>query len=270
MPDQELLFSLLQFVALVIPAVAIIIQVLQGSNDESNSGIIRVLELSLLLLFFGGLIIIGQLLYLIEGESVQIGTGLIFSSLIFVSLALIWKSLPLNIEPSIDSIEDLLSLSKSALEILISFVLPIGAVVFVYFFSNSWVVPILDIGPIHESNIITPSLIFAVILFPIPIRIIFYLINVGYVSNYTGIDTFSESLGATVLFVLIYPLFVLPVYGAAQLIYIVLNYLIAIESTNIIFIFPHLWATFMIFVMFGTNFWGEKEDEERLMADDDD
>ncbi|MDG5761693.1 hypothetical protein QA600_20425 [Natronococcus sp. A-GB1] len=269
MPDQELLFSLLQFVALVIPAVAVIIQIIQRSNDSSASGLIRVLEWGLLLIFIGGLIIIWQLILIVDQIYVQVGIGFIFGSLLFVSLALIWRTAPLDIEPSVDSFSDLWSLSKSVVGIVGSFSIPFLIVVATFYFSDPWLAPILNIGPVQESEVLTPSLVLAVILFPISIRIVFYLINVGYVTNHSTTDMLSESIAASILFVIIYPSFIIPVFVLAQIIYYAGNYVVEIDSASLIFVFPHLWTAFMILIMFMTDFWGEKEDEGRIMSDDD-
>jgi len=263
-PDQELLFSLLRFVALVIPAIAVIIQVLDGM-DGTNQGIIRFLEVGLLLLFTGGLVIFGQLWNTIDQPGVQIGTAFILGSMVFVSIGLLWKSLGAEVTLSVGSIGELRKFANRVMGVIIAFVIPYLLYGVVYYFSASNVGVVFEIGPIFGDEFITPELYFGALLILIGIRVNFYLLNTGYLTNYSLGEKISESFQATLLMAPGILVFILPAFILSHGVVFASEYVYTISNSHVIFLFVHLWAVFCIFVFYGTSFWGEKEDGDRLV-----
>jgi len=95
MADQATLLQLLQFVGLITPALAILIELLVGFHGGLKSmATDKKVPSEVLILFFGfGMILIGgvvigfQLIETIEGQSTQIAAALVFIGLPFIALS---------------------------------------------------------------------------------------------------------------------------------------------------------------------------------------
>lgn len=189
-----------------------------------------------------------------------------FFSLIFLALAIAWNAIPAtrNLELSVSSMRSLWTLTLKMIGKLAAFIVPFIISYGVLYFSSGFLDAHMNIGPIREVDQVSPSSFYGISLFLISIRISLYLVNVGYITEYALIDTFTESLAATILFHIVFPLFIIPVVILSYSIVYIGNIGAPINPPNYLFIVPYLWTLFMVFILFGTDFWAEKEGEERL------
>lgn len=265
MPNHELLFSLLRFVALVAPAIAILMQVLQ-ERDSSSTASLRFLEICLLLMVGGGLVIMSQFFRIIGDSTTYFGSVLIFGSLLFLALAIAWDVIPATrgMDLSVSSLTDFLNLTMKAGGKFVGFSIPILAVLGIYYFESGLFNSYLNIGPIREFAEISPAMFFLAVASLIAIRVDFYLINVGYIQKYTFYETLQESVQATLLLYMVVSAFLLPPFLAFYLIVNINSFGVPIKPPHELFAIPYLWTLVIVLVMFAADFWAEEEDGDRL------
>jgi len=100
MPDRSLLLALLRFVALVAPAVAILMQVVNDRDSGDGLSVeFELLQAAFTLIVVGGLIIGVQFLQTVNNRLTSLAIALIFASLPFLAIAIWWRNLPARIKP---------------------------------------------------------------------------------------------------------------------------------------------------------------------------
>jgi hypothetical protein len=265
MIQQDILFSILRFAALLAPAIAILMQLLEGT-DENKSPSFRFLEVSFILIIIGTLVVIYQILVSIESTATQFATALIAGSLIFIAAGIGWRAVPgtENISPNIDTIGDLRKLAKLLIGRPIIFSLPTIVAYLIFILLNESVGTYSNIGYISLTNDISSSDFFAIFLFLIAVRTTVYLINTGHFYKHSFFEGVFEATIGTLLFFLVIAVFVAPAFILAYPVHFVSNLIIDISMSNILFTLPHLWAILIALVMFITEVWGESEDDTRL------
>lgn len=266
MENTDSLFSLLRFVALAVPAVAILMQVIQ-QNDETSSAPLRFLEISFLFMVFGGIVIMTQLLDSIGDNVVYLGTLLIFGSLIFLGSAIAWHAIPAtrDLELSISSMKSFKNFSTIVVGRLIAFSIPFMFMAIIYYLIADFVNRNLSIGLISEIDQLDPSIFYGIILLLIAIRTVLYLLNVGYLEKYSTSDVAKESFQASLLMNIVIPVFIIPVVVVLYVIVNLPSFGLGLNVPDSIFVSSYIWTMFVVLSIYATEFWAEKEDEERLV-----
>lgn len=268
MPDEEILFSILQFVALVAPAMAILMQLLENS-DEAESPAFRFLEIGMLTIIFGGSIILVQILLQLENIATQFGVILIFTSLIALAGGIAWRAIPAtdDISLSVSSLNDLYHLSKQIVGRLFALIIPLIPAVafFVYFEQFSTVY--LQAGYLREIEIVDIHATITVVALFISLRFILYLINVGYLTRYSIGAMFYESVISVIAG---YSVVIAFLSIPFLIIHVLINIPVGINLDNPIFSIAYLWVALILIVIYSIDMLAENEDFSRIAADDED
>jgi len=269
MADQELLFSLLRFVALVTPAMAIFLQLL-ASTGETDSPVFRAIEFAIFGSVVGAGIILLQLLGQIEDSITQIGTLFIFGSLLFLAAGVGWRVIPFtdNISVSATSPRDAFTIAIKLVGLVIVFTIPFVPPLLLFFADINRLNELLNFGFIQTTDILTPKLFFIIVFTVAAARFDLYLADVGYISEYTLNEAFEESVGATIAGHLVTLLFIAPTFISAYILTFLLDYILNIDGSYWFFSVAYLWTNLLIVIIFFIDLWGEKEAENRLAADD--
>lgn len=270
MTETELLFPILQFVALVAPAIAILMQLLENAG-ESDSPAFRFLEVAIVIIVAGAGIILGQLLILIEDSTTQIGVFLIFSSLILLAAGIAWRALPFtdNLELSVNSVGDLIYYTKEIIGRLVALSITLLPAVGYYLYFEQFTLNYLEMGSVTELNLVDTHILFSVVAFIIGFRFLLYLLNVGYLTNYTISDAIKESLASTIAGYVVVVIFLAPAFILAHVLINFPSGIVDINRSRTFLTLVYFWMAIVILAVYGIELWAEKEDYSRFAEDDD-
>lgn len=259
MASQELLFSLLQFVALVVPALAILMQVLDN-RDGVDPEAFRLLEGGLTLMVFGGIIIGGQLLNTISEISIVIGTISIFVAMIFAILAIWWRSLPISFNQTGSSITGVFNMFKKLMYFMV--IISFTSVFYLLppYYLGGFLDKTLDIGPIRLMEQFSPSMFFTAAFSLLILRVVIYVVNTGI--NEISTDHFGSMVGISLGLLLAFPVFSAPSFILFKLLLLVPSNIADISPSNPIFLIPYLWSFFVLVVLFIVSI-ADEEDQEK-------
>jgi hypothetical protein len=262
MTGSQMLFPLLQFVALVAPAIAILMQVLE-EKDGRTSFALSLLEVALLAMIFGSLILLVELLGTIENTLTVGSVLLINGSLLLAAVAVAWNSLNLSekfsgttgTSPSFRTV----AVQTVEIGLVLSLVVLINIIgLFVFAEYLPWLV---NVGPIYSNEIIDPTLYYSVIFVFLILRVVVYLANVGKIPVTDLQDSVSESSGYALSFVILFPILG---FGQLALFQVLLyNPWVNVARGHDVFILPHLWALFVLVALFAGNMDDEEDDENQ-------
>jgi len=260
MDDEQFLLSLLQFVALVAPALALLMQVIQ--NRDASDDAFKLLEGAFTLIIIGGLLILIRLLQQLEDFVTFIGTLMISGSLIFIAVAIWWRLIPLSLQFSLEreSIEDIGNLiKKSFLSGLITMV-PIALSFVSYFVFDRYLVQAVNLGPIRNIELLTPSELAIVILILLTVKIFIEMVDLSLVPYNKFTEAFSETAGISFAYLMLYFILVAPVFLLFSWGFILFGDPLNIRSDSIIFAVPYVWALLMLIACLAISY--EPDDEE--------
>lgn len=250
MNEQRLLLSLLQFVALIAPAIAILMQVIVALHDEGNSEQslyeVRLIQWSLILVLLGGIIIGVELFNFITNTIVKIGIILIFGSLPFLAISIwlantryLWRK-----ESDLNFIEHIFNRIISIGSISVSTIFS-GFVLFISFsLTQGIMINYLNYGYFYENNLIR---IFFIIQF---IVILILVILTLWGNNALPSTNLKKVVNNTfICFFTIYSfylLFVVPVY----IIVFLIVFIFEINKSNLFLNIPHIWSILIILILY--------------------
>lgn len=167
MVESGFLLNLLQFVALVAPALAILMQVVLTVEDDRNLEVgpfsideLRILQLSLVSILVGGAIIGGQLITFVNNLSITVGMVLIFGGLPFSAVAVFLmanKTTYAGKDSSTSLYEQIKENFTTAILIMLVAGLPAMVYFWLYEYTRKWVNTTFNFGFLYEG-IVTPSL----------------------------------------------------------------------------------------------------------------
>lgn len=266
MQDTELLFSFLRFVALVAPAIAILMQVVSNSEDSSPVSF-RFLETGFFILILGGIVIFYQLLLTIDGFVTYAGSLLIFLSLGLVALAIAWNSYSVtrNLQVSIHSIKNLKDVTIIGVGKGLSFSIPFLVFYMVYHILTNIIHIQLNIKPEDSTLFFEPFLFYGVVMLIVSLRMALYLANVGYIENYSIKETFYASFVGTFAMFGAVAVFIVPVIVFTHLIMSVEILGLDLSSFGGIRYIHYFWSAIVVVAVLAVDIWAEKEDGERLI-----
>lgn len=264
MADQELLFSILRFVALVSPAVAIFMQLLQSSGEDESPAF-TFLEGGFVFIFLGALIIMGQLWTTVQDWVTKLGITLVFGSLILIAAGIVWRAVPFteDISISVNSLSDIWELTKVVIGRIVAFSLPLVLLSNLWFYSRPLIDQYLYVGPIWLYVDILPSELMTLFVLFIIIRLDIYLLNTGYLSDHTALEAIKESFMATFAMLIVLLVILIPTFALPYLLVFLSGYLYPISLTHVINVLPYIWASIVVVIIFPTELWGE--DGDRLV-----
>ncbi|WP_143103901.1 hypothetical protein [Halorubrum sodomense] len=257
-----MLFPLLQFVALVAPAIAILMQVLE-EKDGRTSFALSLLEVALLAMIFGSLILLVELLGTIENTLTVGSVLLINGSLLLAAVAVAWNSLNLSekFSGTTGTSPNFRTVTVQILEIGLVLSLVITMNILGFFVFAEYLPWLVNVGPIFSSEIIDPSLYYSIIFVFLTLRVVVYLANVGKIPVSDLQDSVSESLGYAVAFIVLFPALGFGLFAIFQL--LIHNPWITVARGNDVFILPHLWALFVLVALFAGNMDDEEDEEDQ-------
>jgi len=266
MADTDILFPILQFTALVAPAMAILMQVLAG-EDEAESPAFRFLEVGVLAILFGGLLILIQLLGEVNNYITQFSVILIMGSLLASAAGVGWRAIPYTKDTgaSVSSFSDLTKFSSLLIGRIVGLSIPFIPATIYFYYGKSISQEYLLLGLSNSEWNTNIHLATTLWFLFIAVRVIIYLANVGYLTQYSNKDILQESIGST-----------LGGYGASLIlasppfiIAEIVEYIpILIEKENTIFLISYLWAILVTGAIFSIDIMAEKEGEKRIAEDD--
>lgn len=99
----------------------------------------------------------------------------------------------------------------------------------------------------------------------ISVRVVFYLVEVGYLEAYSFVDTFTESFQATIMFYIVVPIFVGPPFLLYYIFRDIEVFGIPISLSSSWLVVPYLWTVIVALVLYAADFWAEEEGEDRLV-----
>ena len=269
MPNEDTLLSILSFAALVAPAIAVVMQVLEN-RGEQGSFQFTLLEVGLVTILSGTLILMIQLINKMENLLTILGSLLIFLSLSFAALAIGWSatSLSKKFAEATGASPDIWMVSKQAF--YLSLVISIPALVYgvILYSFDVLVSEGFNIGPIKNIDTVTPTILLGIVLFLLFIRTMIYLVRVSAIPvsdlNTSMRDSFSISLGLSFGYL---ALGAAPIY-LSRLVFFVPDSIIQISQNNPGFTLPYAWSMLVVLVLFASKLDDEEEAEEEIEEED--
>lgn len=267
MIEEEVLLPLLQFVALLAPAIALLMQLMENS-DQDNAPALRFLEFALLFSIIGAAIILIRLTAQIQNFYVLMSIYSIFAGLFLLTLGMTWWALPgtENYRISPPSVEDLPSSIIHVSGRIFILILPFTPILLYTAYYQDEIDRYFNHGFIKNIDYIEPSQLFLLFLVLFGIRLTRYLIAVGYLSEYSFKDALYESTIGTISGYTAIILMGLIPFGIVYILDRVFVSVLSLGVSEIGFTLAYCWVTLLAIVMFYADLWGENEDEERLAA----
>jgi len=268
MVNVETLFSILRFVALVAPAMAIFMQVLNDSGEE-DSAAFRFLEMGLVLVTLGGSIILIQILRMINNVTTQFAIVLIFTSLIALAGGVAWKAIPATdtISVSVNSVRDIPHIVVEMIVRLVAFSLVFSSPLLVYEFGEGLTRSYFVVGGFKAIGEFGIHFLMVVVFTIMSFRLLIYLISVGYLTGYSARELLNESTTATIAGHLILILIISVPFILAHLSVALLSRFIDVTVNHPIFSFSYMWIFVSLIAIFSIDLWAEEEDYPRLATD---
>lgn len=213
MAETELLLSMLQFVALVAPAIAILMRVVKGLQEDIDSiGVpteFRILQWAMFLMVIGGMLIGFRLLQMVNDPIIFWGIILVFGALPFLAVALWLNNARISWETSsTDDFGDFikhrgLEFSSIGIPTFIVGGLYLGSSLFFSYFLALY----LNLGYIQDLQYITPTTFFGAVLSILFLKNLQILYDNGLLpgTNYRGLIYYS--IEASLIYLLGYLVF---------------------------------------------------------------
>lgn len=268
MVDEKVLFPILQFVALVAPAMAIFMQVLDPSG-EGDSAAFRFLEVGLFLVTLGGSVILIQLLVQIGNTTTQFAIFMIFSSLIALAGGVAWKAIPITdeISVSVSTVGEFLHLLVQSVLRAVGFLLAFVPPIVVYLYGQG-ITSYLAVGGFSGVGGISVHILAVVVFLLMSIRISIYLISVGYINNYSVKELFIESAEATISGHAVLILLASIPFILSYIIVLILGPIVDLTVGHSIFGLSYTWTGICLMALYSIDLWAEEEDHLRLAANE--
>jgi hypothetical protein len=266
MVKDSFLLNLLQFVALVAPALAILMQVVLTIEDDRNLDVgpfsvdeLRILQLSLVIVLSGGVIIGSKLIASIDDLTVVLGMSLIFGGLPFSAIAVLLmanKSAYTGASGSESLAEQVRRNLSNASSVLLSAGFPAVVYFLLYDHSKAWVDELLNFGFFYQGEI-TPSMFLAVGF------AIMTATSLLTLSRY-DIENLKTALNLGVRNSLYLPMFLVVFGGPFYLIaYLSVNYSIgglSVSKANPLLNVTHIWVGVLFYAIFSHDYDPLQED----------
>ena len=261
-PNQQLLFSLLQFVALVIPAVAVLMRIVK-ERDGVGSGSFKILEIGIVLMICSGLLIGWQLINTMENTLTSVGMLLVVSSLGLVVAGMSWKFIPTELRGEIT--ESPVSVGYKLTRFLV--VVIVNALFFfgVYHYTSNLVGEHLSVGPIVPLTIIDFVGVYPIILAIIYVKSLFMIIEGGYLGRERFHQTVIQGFTAVFVLYLLFMLFVIPVFGILIGITALPKPLPQFNTSSWIFVVGYSWGILIMVIVSGVSFDTDSGDSDADM-----
>lgn len=205
MVEQAELLSFLEYIALIAPAIAVLMQLSlrfqRGSDQEGNKAApvsFKLLQLSLLCTVIGGLLISSRLLMTISDPFILLGAGLVVIALLLLPFSILLIDSTWGISLSSLSKEDVAKNGANRLRLVGSVILSVlfcaGIFGGVFWIGQMAVDSYVQYGFLRGNDIITPSIFYGIILLFLYVRVLIILWNEGSLLQTHIQDTFTESL----------------------------------------------------------------------------
>ncbi|WP_140408828.1 hypothetical protein [Natronolimnobius baerhuensis] len=272
MPDQELLLSLLQFVGLVAPAIAILMQALMSFHDSmdiNRSGFpleLELLTVSLLMIVSGGIVIGVSLLSQLDNPLVILGTGLTFLSLLFVIGAIITTIIRSAwLRSSADDFKThLLNLTS------ILYYIFVASSVNIFFFGLAlwafwtYLDPHLQYGIFAQYGPITPTMVVGIILLVLFMRSIMVKWEEGILFRTDNQMVIKYSFVASLSLIVFAVVFIFPSILIIAIFELIPDHIISLDESHKVYNIPVVWSIFILILIYAIplNLLDEEEIEE--------
>lgn len=256
MVETSTLLSLLQFVALAAPAIAILMQVTQ--EMKAADFVFHLLTSSLILIVFGGLLITYVIFTTINQPILSAGILLIFGSLVILAGALAFTTLLSAMESRQQaSISNLPDFVRSLITQIGPPLLSVASIAFVYgliiILTGDLLNEYISFGLFTSQSPLSPEMFFVIISALLAIQSLLRLIennilpsdDFSKVSNKTFVIVFTWILGYTV--------FVGPVFLFGVILTEVDIWILPLSSSNILLNICYLWAGLVAVVLFAVD-----------------
>lgn len=261
MVEKTFLLSLLEFVALVAPVIAILMQAIVAFHDDigsENSGPpveFRILQWSLIIVIFGGLLIGIRLLQFIDDPLVYAGVVLIFGSLPFLAIVLwltntraSWRS-----NQSLDFHHHVSNQARNIFSIGFSLTLIAGIYITVSYFSSDFLNKYIQYGLFSKNDSLSPALFFQIVTFLLGIRVVLELNSQGFIPNQDfGVVT-EKTIISYFTYLVMMTMFVAPVFIVFSLMSIYVLPLFGLDNSSSLLNIPYLWTVLTLFIAFSTS-----------------
>jgi len=261
MVNQNILFPLLQFVALVAPAIAVILQLLEDRGD-SDEFAFKLLEGALVAILFGTVLLLLELIQSLDSTVVIIGSSLVFLSLLLTSIAIGWETTSLS-----DSFAEATGNSPSYLTvsyqlIKLSVVVTPSVIIFgaTWYLFDQFLSNLFNLGPIREIEAITPSIFFLICLATLFIRSLIYFVDTGKIPVKDLNNQVGDALGNVFAIILVFLLMSTIPYLIFFPLTILKLSVLPISPSSPIFILSYIWVVLVVVILFASNFGEEKDD----------
>lgn len=243
-----MLLALLRFVALVAPAVAILMQVV--SNRESGEGLsveFELLQIALSLIVLGGLIIGYQFILTVENTLTFVGILSIFVSLPFLAVAIWWRNLPAKLKPpeTASPADSLGYLFFDVLPIVLVVVLPFGLQAGLYYAVGDALSAGVSFGIVAESQLFDGRFLILAVLSLISVK----SASLAFEANGLPPENVSNAVSSVVFYFVVLGL----VFG----LFVCVPYLVAVgirlyfglPLIHPLFNLPHVWTILILFIV---------------------
>lgn len=266
MVGTSFLLNLLQFVALVAPALAILMQVVLTIEDDRTLEIgplsideLRILQLSLVIILLGGGIIGGQLITAVDNTHIVLGMVLIFGGLPFSAIAVFLMANKAAYADEVSSsslYEQMRNNFTNAVSIMLVAGIPAGAYFVMHEYLKDWVDTTFSFGIFHQG-FVDPSMFLGAGFMAMVVKSLLTVFKYD-------IDYMGRSVNLGVRNALYLPLgFCVFVAIPYAIVYFVVNPPItdiSVSKTNPLLNIPHFWSFAVLYVLLAHDYDPFQED----------
>lgn len=256
------LLELLRFAALVAPAIAGLMQVLE-SEGVRGSFAFDLLELGLVSILIGGVILIARLVVVLDDNFAVIGSLFIFVSLLSAAAAIGWHSTSLSkkFAEATGSSPSIWTVGKQMVSLVFVLAIPAILISISLYMIDEALKSRLAVGPIRNIDSVTPTIMLGLVLFVTFIRIVVYLLRTGAIPVDDIGDSMVESTTISVVMLVILLVFTLPAFLPFYSLFYIPRSIVIVSKSHIVFLIPYLWTGLFPILLFASEFEQEKEGE---------
>lgn len=257
MATKTFLLSLLKFVALVAPAIAILMQVVLESTDSDNPPTeLRLLLLSLLGMLLSGLIIAYLLVSKVGGSLLSLAIIVVSVSLLLVAVSIVMTDVSQfwSAGTSKPGVKQLLMTKGTILGRITMAVAFVSApFILLLYFGRSLIDQWLGFGYFSSEPIISPSVFFGFLSSIMVLQGLIQLFQNGILPNSDSGEVFSNSVSVGLTWLCVSALIISPVYILTYVLFLIPDSILHISRVNVIANFAHIWAILVTLFFFAVD-----------------
>lgn len=240
-------FNLLQFVALVTPAIAVVLEIIE-SRDGPGSFAMTLLEIALVGSFIGGLLLLAELIITSSRLLITLGASFVFVSLLLTSFVISWDSLSLSkifaeVTGSSPSLFGIFTHTGKLAIVLIFAIISLPVEIYLI---TEYVPIIFDLGPLREIEPVSPFVLSTIMLTVLFMRSIIFSFRSGNIPVTDLQNAVTQSLAGSLVI-----MWVLPIMGLLPtgLLYLVISYTSILSLESPIFLISYAWLLLLMLII---------------------